>query len=84
MLGKTGTLIAYTIIRVPPADFSYQAPYAVGIVSLDDGSAVCVQIVDCAFESLAVGIRVKIVIRRTLRAESDDVVPYGIKGEIIE
>jgi uncharacterized OB-fold protein len=34
MIGKTGIIMSWTLIRVPPADFGYQAPYPVVIVRL--------------------------------------------------
>jgi len=32
-----GKLLAYTVIHVPPVQFQSMAPYALGIVKLDDG-----------------------------------------------
>ncbi len=79
MIGKTGTIISWTIIRVPPADFGYQAPYAVALVKLDDGESICAQVVDCQHQELAIGQKVISVVRRTIQSESDGVIPYGIK-----
>ncbi|MFQ5870406.1 MAG: Zn-ribbon domain-containing OB-fold protein, partial [Candidatus Zixiibacteriota bacterium] len=36
-LAETGTIESYTVIRVAPSAFTDQAPYAIGIVKLDDG-----------------------------------------------
>lgn len=79
MIGKRGRIVSWTIIRVPPADFGYQAPYPVVLVELEDGERVTAQLVDYAPRELAVGQRVVTVLRRTIQAESDAVIPYGIK-----
>jgi uncharacterized OB-fold protein len=79
MLGKTGVVLSWTIIRLPPADFGYQAPYPVVIVSLDGGESIVAQMVDYCEKNLCVGQRVVTVVRRTVQVKTDDVVPYGIK-----
>ena len=79
MLGKTGVIRSWTIIRLPPADFGYQAPYPVVIVSLNTGESIVAQLVDYDNSSLTIGQRVITVVRRTVQVSSDDVVPYGIK-----
>jgi uncharacterized OB-fold protein len=79
MLGKTGVIRSWTIIRLPPADFGYQAPYPVVIVSLEDGESIVAQLVDYDKNAIAIGQRVITVVRRTVQVSSDDVVPYGIK-----
>jgi uncharacterized OB-fold protein len=79
MLGKTGEIRSWTIIRLPPADFGYQAPYPVVIVSLDSGESIVAQLVDYDKNTIAIGQRVITVVRRTVQAKTDDVVPYGVK-----
>ena len=37
ILSGKGKLVTYTIIRVAPEGFGDQAPYAIGIVELDEG-----------------------------------------------
>jgi len=79
MIGKTGTIVAFTLIRVPPADFGYQAPYPVAIVALEGGESICVQIVDYDNGDLVVGQKVITVVRRTIQSQTDGIIPYGIK-----
>ena len=43
-LSGRGTLVTFTVIEVAPSAFSGQAPFAVGIVQLDDGPKVMAQI----------------------------------------
>jgi uncharacterized OB-fold protein len=83
MIGKTGEIVTWTTIRVPPANFGYQAPYAVAIVKLESGDSLCVQVVDCDLTSLAVGKKVITVVRKTIQSGTDDVIPYGIKVKLL-
>jgi uncharacterized OB-fold protein len=78
-LADTGKIITYTIIRVPPHPFADQAPYAVGIVELDDGVRLTGQIVDCAFTDLAIGKRVKTEFRKIYQEGEAGVIYYGYK-----
>ena len=79
MIGKTGKIVAFTLIRVPPANFSYQAPYPVVIVELDDGGRIPAQLVDYSEDHLKIGQKVVTVVRKTVQSETDGVIPYGIK-----
>jgi uncharacterized OB-fold protein len=78
-LADRGTLITYTIIRVPPHQFADQAPYAVGIAELDDGVKITAQVVDCAFTDLRIGMRVKIEFRKISEEGEGGVIYYGYK-----
>jgi uncharacterized OB-fold protein len=78
-LADAGKILTYTIIRVPPHPFSDQAPYAVGIVELDDGVRLTGQVVDCAFEDLKVGLRVKVEFRKVYQEGEAGVIYYGYK-----
>jgi uncharacterized OB-fold protein len=79
MIGKTGTIISWTVIRVPPADFGYQAPYPVVLVALDDGQSIAAQMVDYSAGHLVIGQKVVTVVRKTIQTQTDAVIPYGIK-----
>jgi uncharacterized OB-fold protein len=79
MIGKKGVIISWTMIRVPPADFGYQAPYPVVIVKLQDGESITAQMVDYAHTHLLKGQSVITVVRRTIQSQEDGVIPYGIK-----
>jgi uncharacterized OB-fold protein len=78
-LADSGKVITYTIIRVPPRPFADQAPYAVGIVELDDRVRLMGQIVDCNFEDLKIGMRVKIEFRMIYQEGEAGVIYYGYK-----
>jgi len=79
VLPEAGKVVTYTIIRVPPQPFSDQAPYAVGIVELDNGVRLTGQIVDCPFEDLKIGQRVKIEFRKIYQEGEAGVIYYGYK-----
>jgi len=79
LLGKTGRIVTWTVVRVPPGDFSDQAPYPVVVVELTGGRMITAQLVDWLPEHLAMGTPVRTVIRRVTRPDTDGVIPYGIK-----
>lgn len=79
LIGKTGSIISWTMIRVPPDGFSDQAPYPLAVVHLDSGMQITAQIVDWEQEQLKTNQKVTTVIRRTIDATADGVIPYGIK-----
>ena len=79
LLGKTGTIMSWTLIRVPPGDFTDQAPYPVALVELEGGKRIEAQLVDWSESDLAFGTNVITVIRRVTHPDPDGVIPYGIK-----
>lgn len=81
LVGKTGIIISWTMIRVPPEGFSEQAPYPLALVELRDRTRIMVQIVDYNQEQLHPNQRVLTVIRRTIEETADGVIPYGIKAK---
>lgn len=78
-LGKTGKLLVWTKISISPLGFEHEVPYFVGIIKLDNGEKMPVQIVDCIETDLKINQKVKIVIRKIGKAKSEDVIEYGIK-----
>jgi uncharacterized OB-fold protein len=55
-LSGEGTLASYTIIRVAPTRHAADAPYAVGVVKLEEGVSIFGRIVDIPFDKLAIGM----------------------------
>jgi len=78
-LADKGKVISYTIIRVPPQQFADQAPYAVGIVELEDEIKLTGQIVDCDFKDLKTGMKVKIEFRKIFQDGESGILCYGYK-----
>lgn len=83
LVGKTGNIIAFTLIRVPPGEFTDQAPYPVVLVQLDGGKRITAQLVDCELENIRVGQKVVTVVRRILKPNEEGVIPYGIKVKLL-
>lgn len=77
-LNKTGKLVVWTKIFVPPSGFEHEAPYLVGIVNFGD-IRMPLQIVDCDETDLKENLKVITVIRKIGKAKSEDVIEYGIK-----
>ncbi len=58
-LPKNGKLLTYTIIHVAPPQFQNMAPYAVGIVQLENGVKIPGMIKDVPLDEIKVGIPLK-------------------------
>ncbi len=54
----TGTLYSFTVMRVAQ-------PYVAAYVELDEGPRIFTNIVDCAFEELRIGMRVRVAFKAT-------------------
>lgn len=78
-LAQSGVIETFTVIRVAPTGFTDEAPYAVGVIKLDDGVKVTAQIVDCEPESLAIGDRVRLEFRRLQQDGESGILCYGYK-----
>lgn len=79
LIGKTGTVVTFTRIRVPMTGFSDQAPYPIVLVALDDGNRMTLQMVDYREEDIRAGTKVRVVLRRIREPDTDGVIPYGVK-----
>ena len=79
MLGREGSIISWTVVRVPPAGFSNLAPYPVVIIDLVGGSRITAQLVDWIESDLTVGRKVRVVVRRISEPTTEGIIPYGIK-----
>ncbi len=60
-LPKNGKLLTYTIIHVAPPQFQIMAPYAMGIVQLDNGLKVPGMIKDAPFDQIKIGMKLSLV-----------------------
>ena len=79
VLAQEGTIETFTVIRTAPTGFADEAPYAVGLVKLDDGVRLMAQIVDCEPAELAIGGRARIEFRRVQKDGESGVLCYGYK-----
>lgn len=80
LLGKRGTIVTWTFIRVPPAGYSNLAPYPVALILCEDKTMMTVQIVDWDTHHLKIGQTVQTVIRRAMKTNEDGIIPYGVKA----
>ncbi|MBS3818010.1 Zn-ribbon domain-containing OB-fold protein [bacterium] len=78
-LSGRGQIVSFTIIRVPPHQFEDQAPYAVGLAELEEGIKLTAQIVDCPFEELKTGMKVKVEFRKVFQQGESGILCYGYK-----
>ena len=79
-LPSEGKVVACTVIRTPPRGFSDEAPYAMGIVELSDGTRILCQIADCEPERLKIGLPVTLEFRKIQEAGESGVIAYGYKA----
>jgi uncharacterized OB-fold protein len=79
VIGKTGKILLWTIIRVPAKAFTDQAPYPVVIVKMDNGKKMVGQLVDFERENLVAGQKVQAVLRRLKTEGQEDAIYYHIK-----
>jgi uncharacterized protein len=77
---RTGKILTYTVIRVPPKPFADQAPYAVAVVEMDDGPRLTTQVVDCKEGDLAIGKAVKLEFRKINEEGKAGIINYGYKA----
>lgn len=77
---RTGTIVTHTVIRVPPAPFKDQAPYAMAVVEMDDGPRLTAQVVDCKPEQLKIGQRVQLEFRKISVDGDAGTIQYGYKA----
>ncbi|MBU0765835.1 MAG: Zn-ribbon domain-containing OB-fold protein [Bacteroidetes bacterium] len=74
-----GVIETYTIIRTAPSGFEDQAPYAIGIVKLEEGISIMGQITDCDPEKLKVGDKVVTKFRRMNEEGKTGMIQYCYK-----
>ena len=77
---RTGKVVTHTVIRTPSDEFSGEAPFAVGIVQMDDGARLTTQIVDVPFEEIKIGMPVKLEFRRHFSDGAAGAIHYGHKA----
>ena len=77
---RTGKVVTHTIIRTPSDEFSGQAPFALGIIQMDDGPRLTSQIVDLPFEDVRIGMPVRLEFRRISSEGEAGAIHYGHKA----
>lgn len=82
LLKKEGTIVSWSLVRVPPAGFEDQAPYILVLVDID-GSHHMGQLVDTNNAAIKIGQKVATVLRRVRKPDQEGVIPYGIKFRLL-
>ena len=80
VMQRTGMILTYTIIRVPPAPFKDEAPYAVAVIEMDDGPRITAQIADWREDELTVGQKVWLEFRCIQKDGAAGPINYGYKA----
>ena len=79
ILPDEGKVVTFTVIRVAPSAYTDEAPYAVALVELTDGTRLMSQIVDCDPEQIELEMPVKIEFRKILEDGEAGMIAYGYK-----
>jgi len=79
-LSGKGKIVSWTIIRAAPTGF--EAPYAAGIVQLEEGPHLTTQLIGPQ-DQLEIGKGVRAAFRRLIQNE-DGLIVYGFKFELEE
>lgn len=79
LLGKTGKIISWTVVRTPPSGFKKFAPYIAALIEFKDGKRMAGQVIDTKFDEIKNGQKVKAVLRKVREPDDEGVIPYGIK-----
>lgn len=80
LLSRRGRVITSTVIRVPPADFEMEAPYAMAIVETPEGARLMVQVTDCDPADVKPGMEVTLEFRRIRKEGKSGILCYGHKA----
>ncbi len=78
-LAGTGKVATYTVIHVPATQFSDEAPFAVGVIQMDEGVRITSQIVDCDLASIRIGQPVRVEFRKVQEEGKAGILCYGYK-----
>lgn len=78
-LSDRGKVLTFTVIHTPAAAYSDLAPFALGIIELDDGARITAQIVDVDNAKVKTGMRVKVEFRKIRTEGEEGLLCYGYK-----
>lgn len=79
LIGKTGKILHWTMIRVPSKSFTREAPYPVVIVELEDKTRMIGQLVDWEQNDLVSHRKVIAVLRKLPNENPESIISYHIK-----
>jgi uncharacterized protein len=79
-LDPNGTVVTYTVIHVPPAEFKGQSPYVLAVVGLAGGVRLTCQVADVDPAAVKTGMAVRLEFRRIQEDGEAGVIAYGHKA----
>jgi len=79
ILGKTGAIITWTKVLIAGRGFKKYAPYPVVLVRFDSKTKAYGQLVDWDEDDLAIGKKVKGVLRKVREGSDEGIIAYGLK-----
>lgn len=79
LLAGRGTLYSYTVLHDVPERFAAQAPYAVGMIDLEEGIRLTAPLTDVEPAALEIGLPVEMVLRRLATDGEEGPILYGYK-----
>lgn len=82
-LSGEGTILSYTIIHIPADAYSLEAPFPIAIIETDEGARLTAQVIDCDFNDVKIGARVKLVFRKIKEEGHSGIINYGYKAILI-
>ena len=74
-----GKLYSYTVVYAAPEGHERNTPYALGVVTLDEGVGVIAQIVDVDFEEIKIGMPLEYCFRKMSQQGEHGLLLYGYK-----
>ena len=81
VMPREGTVVTYTVVRVPPTGFVDQSPLPIAIIELTNGVRLMAQIGDVADpEELHIGMKVRLEFRRISADGEAGNIFYGHKA----
>lgn len=78
-LSGTGKVLTFTVIHTPGKEYSDLAPFALGIIELDDGARIMAQIADTDPSTVEIGMAVKVEFRKMRTEGEEGLLCYGYK-----
>lgn len=77
---RTGKVVTHTVIHTPADEYAQEAPFAVGVIEMDDGGRLTTQIADVSFDEIKIGMPVKLEFRRIVAEGEAGAIHYGHKA----
>lgn len=79
VLSGFGKLISYTNITNSCIEFKHMAGFCIGLIQLDEGPRLTVQLADVKISDLKIGMRVQATFRKFYSHGQNGIIEYGLK-----